>query len=390
MNKFPILYFLFALVLMTSCVRDQDSPGLTYLPSLLALTNGEQEDGLTPIESLGEKLFSDSNLSEPAGQACQSCHDPANGYATPSDLMNHGVSQGAIATRFGNRNAPTASYAAFAPNFQYDLEAQTWIGGMFHDQRAESLEEQAKGPFLNPLEMNNPDKETVVLKVKQSDYSKDFINVFGAGSFDDVDSAYNKIAAAIAAYERSSHLNPFNSKFDAYLKGKAQLSPSEIRGLAIFRNPSKGNCDACHPSTGEAPLFTDFTNDNLGIPKNPNLPFYTMSNQFNPDGANYIDNGLGANSKVNDSMFNGRIKVPTLRNVAITGPYMHNGYFKSLRDVVRFYNTACAPGNPDHWPAAEVEENRNCTEMGNLGLTDSEIDDLVNFLNTLTDGFMKK
>ena len=163
-----------------------------------------------------------------------------------------------------------------------------------------------------------------------------------------------------------------------------QRPEQELLGLAVFNG--KGNCAACHPSQGKSPLFTDFTNDNLGVPKNASNPFYTQSATINPDGVNFIDKGLG--TTLGDSAFDGRFKVPSLRNVAVTAPYMHNGVFTSLRQVVQFYNSACAAGNPDGWAAAEVAENRNCKELGDLGLADNEIDALVAFLETLTDGYV--
>ena len=155
--------------------------------------------------------------------------------------------------------------------------------------------------------------------------------------------------------------------------------------MALFIAPLKGNCFACHPSTpagdGTPPLFTDYTYDNLGAPKNPENPFYMLSADLNPDGFDWVDMGLGIT--VSDPAENGKFRVPTLRNVAITPPYLHNGVFKTLFQVVAFYNTRdVAP-----WPEPEVSENLNTDEMGDLGLTNQEMEDIVAFLYTLTDGW---
>ena len=214
--------------------------------------------------------------------------------------------------------------------------------------------------------------------------------------------AYERIARSIAAYERSKEVNPFSSKFDAYVEGKAKLTKQEKDGFRLFL--TKGNCANCHIVTpgksSEQPLFTDFTYDNLGIPKNPANPFYTMPPEFNPAGTNWIDLGLGgflatvpdyaASAPENQ----GRQKVPTLRNVdkrpypGFVKAYGHNGYFKSLKEIVHFYNTRdVAAAN---WPPPEFPMTVNHTELGNLGLSDAEEDAIVAFLQTLTDGYKDK
>ncbi|MBI3394652.1 MAG: cytochrome-c peroxidase [Spirochaetia bacterium] len=345
---------------------------------------------LTPEQQLGREIFFDTDLSEPAGQSCGSCHSPLQAFTTPSGMMTHGITPGIVSGRTGSRNTPTASYAVFSPTPFFDDKAGTWIGGQFFDQRADSLEDQAGGPFLNAVEMANPSKSHVVQKLARARYASRMRSVYGTGVFTDTEGAYSAMTKAIAAYERSREVSPFTSKFDAYNRGLPVFTAQESRGLAIFRDPKRGNCESCHPSTGAAPLFTDFSNDNIGVPANPQNPFYTVSAVFNPDGASYVDKGLGASERVNDEAFNGRFKVPTLRNVNKTGPYMHNGFFQTLRDVIRFYNTACAAGNPDSWPAPEVSDTRNCSELGDLGLSNQDIDDLTAFLLTLDDGWVQR
>jgi cytochrome c peroxidase len=355
---------------------------------------------LAPKAKLGRELFFDASLSSPAGQSCASCHEPKRAFTDPDKRIP--TSEGVISGRFGSRNTPTVMYAAFSPAFHYDEQEGLFVGGQFRDGRAATLEEQAKQPFLNPVEMANPSRTAVVEKVRQAPYARLFEEVYGRGALDDTERAYDLIADAIAAFENIRAFNRFSSKYDAYLAGKVKLSPRELRGLKVYEDPAKGNCAACHPNRpseeDSPPLFTDFTYDNLGVPKNPDNPFYALPPEFNSAGRDFADRGLGAS--VGSVAEDGKFKVPTLRNIAITGPYMHNGYFQTLRGVVEFYNNrdvkpACRDAMPRErdalkqgcWPAPEIADNVNHDELGNLGLTEREMDDLVAFLNTLTDGY---
>ena len=336
---------------------------------------------VTPKQAVGLSLFSDTNLSSPAGQSCASCHTLSHGAVDPDSGIP--TSEGAILGRFGDRNTPTAFYAQYSPAFHHDADGGTYVGGQFWDGRATSLEEQAKGPFLNPIEMNNASKAAVVTKVQSSVYAGLFKQVYGAAVFSNVNAAYDDIADAIATFERMPGFAPFNSRYDAYLAGTGTLTAQELSGLALFEDPAKGNCSACHPSRassdGTPPLFTDFTYDNLGIPKNPNNPFYTMPAQFKPAGAAFVDRGLGG--ALGDPNEDGRFKVSTLRNLGKTGPYGHNGYFPDLHSVVDFYNSRDVVAGPP----AEIPATVNHNELGNLGLSAQEVNDIVAFLGTLDD-----
>jgi cytochrome c peroxidase len=382
----------------------------------------EPNNPLTPIEQLGKFLLFDTDLSTPPGQSCAACHGPEVGFTGPVSSANAGtaVYPGAVHTRFGNRKPPAASYAGDSPVLYYDSGEGTWVGGVFWDGRAtgatlgDPLAEQAEGPFLNPLEQNNPNAKHVCLKVQKSAYAGLFREVWGPDSLNcvkDVEGTYERIARSIAAYERSSEVNPFTSKYDYFLNGRVALTEQEAQGLALF--VGKGNCSACHVAelgpNGKPPLFTDFTYDNLGVPKNPANPFYKMPRQWNPAGAEWVDLGLGASLKnqgyapeVYDPQM-GKVKVPTLRNVDLrpsagfVKAYAHNGYFKSLKAIVHFYNTrdklptctnsAETPGL-DCWPAPEVPDTVNHDELGNLGLTEAEEDAIVAFLMILSDGYV--
>jgi cytochrome c peroxidase len=370
-----------------------------------ASNSGESDDSTEAIQadlhhcptptkaSLGEIIFQDRNMSEPAGQACASCHDPAHGYADPRRTY---TSQGAIRGRFGVRNAPTITYASFSPKLTRAGDEGGYSGGQFWDGRVSTLEDQAKGPLLNPLEMNNPDTATIQKKLQHAWYAADFRKVFGADALDDADTALQHLAEAVAEFERTGIKNRFTSKYDAFLAGKATLSAAERNGLSLFEDARTGPCTVgggppcgcanCHldqPSAdGSAPLFTDFGYDNIGIPKNTKNPFYSLPASLNPGGASFVDNGLGW---VHNPRQFGHFKAPTLRNVALTAPYGHNGYFPDLKSIVHFYNTRDLPGA---WDAPEQPFGMNATGLGKLGLTSSEEDDLVAFLHTLTDGYM--
>ena len=373
---------------------------------VILLAAGVSFAQLNPKEQLGKLIFFDANLSTPTGQSCATCHAPEVGFTGPSSVINNTtvVYPGAQTPRFGNRKPPTAAYGGASPIFYYDTKAKLFIGGMFWDGRAtgwelgDPLAEQARGPFLNPVEQNNPNKADVVSKVQASSYAPLFVQVYG-NIWSDVENAYNKIADAISAYERSSEVNPFSSKYDYYLKGMVKLSNLEKKGLSLFKG--KGKCDKCHLSKpgpkGEPPMFTDFTYDNLGIPKNPDNPFYTQPSWINPDGVNWIDKGLGGfllsvpsfSQYAAENM--GKHKVPTLRNVDLRPTsdfikaYGHNGLFKSLWEIVHFYNTRDV--SPE-WDTAEVSANVNTAELGNLKLTYEDELAIVAFLKTLSDGYV--
>jgi cytochrome c peroxidase len=273
------------------------------------------------------------------------------------------VYEGSVAGRFGNRKPPSSAYATPSPILGYVIEEKEalFIGGNFWDGRAtgEKLRnpaaDQAQGPFLNPLEQALPEPVTVVSRVCGSTYAPLFLQVWGADACDagKVNAAYDYIALSIAAFEASSESNAFTSKYDNYLKGVVSLTKDEKKGLQLFQ--SKAKCSSCHTLNGngkmsDSPLLTDFTFDNLGVPRNPENPFYNEL-AYNPSGNAWIDLGLGGflASRIDYQQFAaenyGKQKVPTLRNVdkrpypGFVKAYTHNGYFKTLKGIVHFYNT---------------------------------------------------
>ncbi len=402
----------------------------TSILVLLVMPFATLADGLTPKEQLGKSLFFDK-ISSPDWMSCAACHDPNVGWTGPIVGINkHGtVYRGAIPTRFGNRKPPSAAYATLSPVFYYDADEELFVGGNFWDGRATGeilgnpAADQALGPFLNPVEQNNPSKQAVLAQVAASKYAELWEVVWGepvsVETFEDIAKNYDRIGLAIASYEDSTEVNQFSSKYDAWLAGEAELTEQEAWGLELFEGDAM--CSACHP-TGENSAFTDFTYDNLGVPKNPENPFYLMDKEYlddgspiNPDGDDWVDPGLGGflatrtewAAMADENL--GKHKVPTLRNVGkgfgqgATKAFAHNGYFKSLKTIVHFYNTrdvkvACpdplttesAALKQGCWPAPEVADNVNTDELGNLGLSDEEEDAIVAFMETLSDGFKVK
>ena len=403
-------------------------PSVLFIALLFVICTGTAQ-ALTDVEELGKSIFNDQNLSFKENQSCASCHDPAVGWTGPNSKFNAGgaVYEGSIADRFGNRKPPSSAYATPSPILHYVIEKKEalFIGGNFWDGRATGEKlgnpaaDQAQGPFLNPVEQALPSATEVVGLVCTSDYAGLFMEVWGENPCDlgNVGMVYDNIALSIAAFEASPEVNAFSSKYDLTFKGQAGLTKQEQRGFALFRG--KGKCHRCHISNGQQALFTDFTFDNLGVPRNPENPFY-RDLSYNPDGFEWIDEGLGGFLATRFDDYTsyadanlGKQKVPTLRNVGkgsceaelenldcIVKAYAHNGYFKSLKGIVHFYNTrdvksqCIAPFTTEEdalsqgcWPEPEVAENVNKDELGDLGLSSEEEDAIVAFLMTLSDDF---
>lgn len=393
-HAFPAV--LAGLLMLASCDGEAPTDLMPPAPST------PSTPGLSPVAALGEQLFRDESLSVSGRLSCQTCHRPEFAHAAPpADPVSRGGPGMGIP---GIRNSPSLRYAGFTPPFGFDEEG-TASGGFFRDGRVPTLAEQAKQPFLDEREMANPSIDAVVARLRLSPNAGRFREVFGTAALDDAGSAFNGLAAAIAQYGLElPDFHRFDSKYDAHLAGTGVLTEQEARGLALFEDPEKGNCAACHPSRpgtdGSPPLFTDFTYDNVGVPRNPGIP-------ANADPA-FHDLGLcGPERKDLAARHDlcGAFKVPTLRNVARTAPYFHNGAFGTLREVVDFYvrrdtepgawypRSAAGVRKFDDLPpelagsvnTAEVPYDRKEGETPSL--TPGEIDDVVAFLETLDDGY---
>jgi cytochrome c peroxidase len=422
------------------------------------------DTALSAAATAGQALFADVTLSASGRQACATCHVPSRAF-TANPTTDHGLPVplgGANMDQTGFRNAPSLAYASFTPPFSIS-DGPT--GGFFRDGRASSLATQAQQPFIAAFEMANHDAAEVVGRLQQSGTSlQKFIAAYGEGVLSDPDTALLDMGLAIAAYEtEDADFHPFSSKYDFWLQGQVQLTAREQQGLTLFNDPTKGNCTACHPSQRQGysshALFTDFTFDNIGVPRNWAIPANTPSSVSPIDAAAltvatpvdvpadaefaYYDMGLCGpfSPAVSDvkarpifsatTSLCGLFKVPTLRNIAITAPYFHNGVFSTLRQVLEWYVTRDINNNPGNNPnpvsagpggnpyvsagsfyllkdgtpdlyeyndlPVVYDANVNIGEVpytpptfgGGQAptLTSVEIDDIITFLCTLTDGF---
>ncbi len=355
---------------------------------------------LSDQAALGQKIFSDMSLSASGRQSCASCHQPDTAHASDNSLAVQ--LGGALLDQQGRRSSSSIDYLSFNGGFHFEDEG-TPTGGFFWDGRAQTLQAQAAQPLLNGFEMANASKADVVDKLSRAAYASEFRHVFGADILSRPDDAFDRLTLALQQFQREdAAFRRFSSKYDAFLRGQTALTPREARGLALFNDPAKGNCIACHPSgraaDGSFPLFTDFSYDNLGIPRNP-----AIARNADPD---YFDLGLCERAELADrGDLCGAFKVPSLRNVARRKVFFHNGRFTSLKEVVTFY--VQRDTHPEKWYPrsadgsinmfddlpARYRANVNTTEPpydrrpgDTPALTDAEIDDVVGFLGTLSDG----
>jgi cytochrome c peroxidase len=408
---------LFAIFLTLPAASQTPTPTLTSPPS--AFPRAEDERALSDLQLLGKRLFEDTNLSEPKGQACSSCHDPKRAFQGNNRSPIAAVALGSRPGQFGNRKTPTIMYMAYSPAFGFakdedegedKLEAR---GGQFWDGRAADLVEQPSGPLMNPAEMNNPSADAVVEKVKAASYAPIMLAVFGPDAFADPKAAFQRVSQSLFAYEATERFAPFASKFDDYLRGKARLTPIEARGLALFVDPKRGNCLACHAGKPDSKdptdwLLTDFTYDALGAPRNAAIPANADPLTFDLGLCQRPGLEAALPKSVPLASLCGAFKVPTLRNIAVRAPYFHNGAIATLRDAVAFYATrdtdpkrwypTLKTGEPDKFndlPSAykanvNVEEVPYDRKPGQKPrLDDRDVDALVAFLNTLTDKGMR-
>jgi cytochrome c peroxidase len=365
------------------------------------------------LTELGRKLFFDSALSASGKLSCASCHDPAYAYGPPNALSV--VPGGRDMARMGVRAVPSLKYMQATPQFtehyyDSDDEGDASVdngptGGLTWDGRVDRGRDQARLPLLSPLEMANDDPAAVVASVRKSAYAGLLRQALGTAVLMDTEKAFNGILQALEAYEQTyTEFFPYSSKYDAYLAGKAKLTPQEARGLALFNEPTKGNCAHCHISEpgkdGTPPQFTDYGLVALGVPRNMTIP-------ANQD-PNYYDLGLCGPFRSDlrgRSEYCGMFKSTTLRNVATRRTFFHNGIFHTLREVLEFY--AERDTNPEKWyplnqdgtvrkfddlpPEYHVNVNVEPPFNRHVGdmpaLSEDEIEDVIAFLQTLNDGY---
>jgi cytochrome c peroxidase len=393
------IYAALALAMLPRLLAHGDTRGLEH--RITARPAATSAAGLSELARLGRLIFADESLSASGRMSCRTCHVPEHAHASPpADVVSAG---GAHLERRGTRNSPSLRYVHLTPAFHVEPDG-TAVGGFFRDGRASSLTEQALGPFMDVDEMANPSVQVLAARLEAASYAGAFRRLFGASVFDDPQRVVESAASALAQFQvESREFHPFDSRYDAYLAGETTLTAQQLRGLKLFNDPGKGNCAACHPSEpgadGSPPLFTDFTYDTLGVPRNADIP-------ANADAA-FVDLGVCGprRSDVEGTDLCGAFKVPTLRNVAKTAPYFHNGRFKTLQEVVAFY--ARRDTNPEEWYPTGPGGVRKFDDLptglhGNVNVTEApydrkpgdppaltatEIEDVVAFLQTLDDGY---
>ncbi len=356
-------------------------------------------DDVAALTALGRRIFFDRDLSEPRGTSCASCHDPARAFSGDNG-STIGLPRGSRPSHFARRTSPSLLYLKYVPSFRFSQEGDdpkvAPCGGFFWDGRANSIRELTRQPLLNPDEMNNGDAATIAAKVARASYAAEFARLVGAGG--DPEQTLSGVGRAIEAYLTRAEMAPFSSRFDAFVRGAASLTPTERRGLALFEDPGKGACGTCHvvAATEHDPagsLFTDFGYDAVGAPRNRRAP-----RRAAPDLG--LCERRDAETPTSDPAFCVSFRTPSLRNVAVRTSFMHNGAFTRLREVVAFYATRATA--PRRWyRSGVVFDDVPVRFRGQINVTsppynrhpgdapalsDDEIDAVVAFLRTLTDG----
>jgi len=362
------------------------------------------------LTAIGRALFFDPALSASGRMSCATCHDPKRSFGPPNDLpVQRG---GADGRRDGVRAVPALTYTQNVPPFTehyFDDEGDDSVdqgpaGGRSWDGRSPSAHDQARLPLFSPFEMANAGADIVIAKVQRAAYAAQFRAALGERVFDTSALAFKGVLWALEAYQQSpSEFYPYSSKYDAWLRHEARLSGEEMRGLAAFNDPAKGNCARCHPSamrSGAFPQFTDFGYAGIGVPRNLRIP-------ANAD-RHYYDLGLCGPLRTDladKSQYCGLFRTPSLRNVARRRVFFHNGVFHRLEDAVRFY--AERDSKPQKWysrasrggtlkfddlparyiPNMDFQAPFGGNVAGTAAFSDADIRDIVAFLRTLTDGY---
>ena len=375
--------------------------------SAVRAADPDQSPDAAAMARLGRTLFFDPSLSASGKLSCATCHDPRYAYGPPPHKAL--AVGGPRMNRPGTRTVPSLRYLDQVPKFSEKVTLHDGgigpAGGLTWDGRAESLHAQARIPLTAPNEMANADPAAVVAKLRHGAGASQFRTLFGTDVFARKAFVFEQALLALEAFQQTpAEFYPYSSKYDAYLRGEVQLTSQEQRGLEVFNHPGRGNCANCHPSdnvNGAPPLFTDFEFDNIGAPRNPHIA-------ANAD-PTYYDMGLCGPNRTDLSdrkSYCGLFRTPTLRNVALRDAFFHNGVFGSLREVLEFYQQRDVlpwkwyPRRPDG-TIDKVNDlpddlrhslNRDAPFMGRFGgqlgaISDTDIDALIAFLRTLTDGY---
>ena len=391
---------------------------LTLLTALLAgcggggdsstqtdLTPTAQDSGNTATEAarvaVGDLLFNDTRLSAAGNLACASCHVQDRGHADAQGVVlplgGPGLDQP------GLRSSPTLNYLNDNRAFAFDGQGRPH-GGFTWDGRADSRAAQALGPLLAANEMAHASSAAVVARVRTLPYLAQLLSATGLATTASDAQVLDAVQTALQAYQSGDpDYQPYTSKFDAVQDGRASFTAQEARGLALFNSPQQGNCASCHSSTPPAgqtrALFTNFGYFALGVPRNRSAATADPA---------FFDMGLCGPVRTDlahRTDLCGQFKVPTLRNVALTAPYFHNSAVATLAEAVSFYATRdidparwypMADGVVDKFNDLPIAYRGNVNQQPPFGqqpgqpprLSAQDVQDLVAFLQTLTDGFV--
>ncbi|CAM2192334.1 cytochrome c peroxidase [Paraburkholderia kururiensis] len=393
-----------------------DAPQIVQIVRVAAVDGGGQTraqvyESVRKMTALGQQLFFDPSLSGSGKLACATCHTPSRAF-TPANALSVQLG-GSDMHQQGMRAVPTLKYLQSVPAFQEhyhesDDEGDESVdagptGGLTWDGRVDRGADQARIPILSPLEMGSSPQK-VAAAVKAAPYANQFRDAFGEHIFDNADATFNAVLKALETFEQTPQVfYPYTSKYDAYLAGKTQLTPAELRGLQLFNDEKKGNCASCHVSQrardGAPPQFSDFGLIAVGVPRNRALA-------VNRD-PHFYDLGACGPERTDlkgRAEFCGLFRTPTLRNVALKKSFFHNGVYHSLEQVLRFYaerDTNPAKFYPvvngkvqkfddlpqRYWPNLNTEPPFDRKPGDAPVLNAAEIRDVIAFLNTLTDGW---
>lgn len=376
------------------------------------LTRAQAARRAVELAAIGRKMFFDPSLSASGKVSCSSCHDPRNAYGPANSApVQRG---GKELTQTGIRAAPSLRYLQVVPPFAehyFDSDGPDPsvdngpTGGLTWDGRVDRARDQASIPLLSPLEMANGDPSAVVARVRKTEYAAEFERLLGIDSQPDMERAFATILEALEAWQQDyREFYPYSSKYDAWLAGTARLSKVELRGLQLFSDPAKGNCAVCHIATrgvnGTPPQFTDYGFAALGVPRNRKIPA-----NANPA---WYDLGLCGPERKDlrsNKEYCGQFRTPSLRNAATRKAFFHNGVFQTLKEAVEFY--AQRDTNPGKWyprnqqgivvkfddlpPQFRKNVNMDPPFGGAPGslpaLNNEEVEAVVAFIGTLTDGY---
>jgi len=393
---------------------------------------------LSAMAKLGRDIFFDASLSSSGKISCASCHSPDHAYGPPND--GPVMLGGPDLTQPGIRAVPSLTYLERQPDFSIGPEkedeneninlAQQAEAGksavrveksasqtaqsenivpqgcLFWDGRADTLQMQAAGPLLDPREMDGGSIEIIAEKLRHATYAGKFAVLFGENIYKNTNLLVAEATFAVGRYQiEEPSFHRYTSKYDYWLEGKVRLSESEMRGLRLFNDPEKANCAGCHTSKpsrdGYPPLFTDFQYEALGAPRN-----HAIEDNKNPQ---HFDLGVCGPIRTDiadQTQFCGMFKTPTLRNTAIRRAFFHNGVFRTLQEVMDFYNfrdtnpekvyPRAADGTvqkyddiPLHYHAnVDVSDPPFNRHLGDApAMTAQDEADIIEFLKTLNDGY---